>query len=115
MKMITILSAAILCAAAPAFAGSRIDSLCGDGHVNEALADDDVSANPDGYYIRSLRTQLSHGDPRLITNVGTSFHLCTRAAATPDMDAGKARLLQDERAVRYLFVPMACPKKSLAS
>ena len=114
MKTITIVTLATL-AAAPAVAGSRIDALCGDGHVSEAIATDDVTANPNGYYILSLRTQLSHGDPRLVMNVGKAFHLCTRPAATPDMDAGKAGPLMKERAVRYLFVPMACPDGRVGS
>lgn len=103
---------AILCAAGltanTAGAESLIDKLCGPGHVNEA-AEGDVTANPDGYYIRSLQTQLRHGDVRIVQAVGRVYHLCTRSAATPDMDETKAGLLMEERAVSVLFVP-SCPK-----
>ncbi|MDQ6437735.1 hypothetical protein RB623_27095 [Mesorhizobium sp. LHD-90] len=34
------------------------------------------------------------------------FYLSTRPAATPDMDTSKALLLMQERAVKYLFVPV---------
>ena len=75
----------------------------------------DVTANPDGYYIRSLQTQLSHGDPRIIQATGKKFHLCTRSAATPDMDGTKALTMINERAVKYLFVPVDCPKEQVSS
>ena len=98
-------------AASPAIAQSKIDALCGPRHVNELTSDSDVLTNPDGYYVRSLGEQIRHGDPRLIQAVGTKFHLCTRSAATPDMDASRALPLMNERRVKYLFVP--CPKQSV--
>lgn len=103
------IAALTLFAATAAQAETMIDTLCGAGHVNEVAAGD-VVANPDGYYVRSLRVQLSHGDARIVQAVGKEFHLCTRTAATPDMDAHKARLLMNERGVRYLFVPVCPPK-----
>lgn len=104
-----IISAALTLAAAAAQAESRIDALCGPGHVNEAVSLEDIDANPDGYYIRSLKTQIRHGDPRIVQAVGDVFHLCTRPAATPEMDSTLANLLINEREVKYLFVPL-CPK-----
>jgi hypothetical protein len=53
----------------------------------------DVRANPDGYYVVSLRTQLSHGDLRIVNATGEVFHLCTSSAATPDMETTRALLL----------------------
>lgn len=105
-----LLAAALSLAAAAGYAESRVDDLCGPGHVNEAASPGDIAANPDGYYIRSLQTQISHGDARLVQAVGDVFHLCTRSAATPDMEDRLAHLLMGERAVKYLFVP-GCPGK----
>jgi len=105
----TFLSASV------AFADSRIETLCGVGHLNEVAAADDVVSNPDGFYIRSLQTQIRHGDPRLVQTNGSGFHLCTASAATPDMDNNKALLLMNERRVKYLFAPIACPKQSPTS
>lgn len=96
-------------AVTPAMAQTKIDELCGQGHINERLSPEDVVTNPDGYYVQSLEEQLSHGDPRIINAVGDEFHFCTRNAATPDMDANRALRLMEERRVKYLFVP--CPKK----
>ncbi len=115
MKPNVLILAALVATAGPAVAGSRIDTLCGAGHINESVGPDDVTENPDGYYIRSLRTQLTHGDPRIVQGVGSEFHICTRSAATPEMEAGIARLLMEERAVKYLFVPLDCPRKGATS
>lgn len=109
MKPTLTLAALALLAATSAKSETTIDRLCGAGHVNEAAAGD-VIANPDGYYVRSLRVQLSHSDVRIVQAVGDVFHLCTRTAATPEMDTGKAKLLMSERRVRYLFVPVCPPK-----
>jgi len=86
-------------------ADSRIAKLCGPDHVNEVASLSDVQANPDGYYVASLREQISFGDRRIVLTPGDEFYLCTRQAATPEMDASKVLLLMDERTVKYLFVP----------
>lgn len=108
MKRTRLIIALALLAAAQvsARADSRIATLCGADHVNEAVSQDDVRANPDGFYVASLREQVSEGDPRILLTTADDFYLCTRPAATPDMDASKAMLLMHERAVRYLFVPV---------
>lgn len=111
MKTPILTIAFLALCAAPALAESKIDSLCGTGHVDETAHAGDVSANPDGYYIRSLQVQLRHGDPRIVQAVGKQFHLCTRSAARPDMEATRALLLQGEREVKYLFVPTDCPEQ----
>ena len=101
---------AVLVAVAPlatADADSRIAQLCGEDHINEAASAADVRANPDGLYVASLSEQVSLGDPRIIMTTDDGFHLCTRSAATPEMDATKAILLMRERTVKYLFVPFA--------
>lgn len=116
MKTLTLIAALSgLTLASQTKAESLISKHCGPGHVNEVASADDVSANPDGYYIRSLQEQVSHGDPRIVTAVGDVFYLCTGSAATPEMDAGRAALLMNERRVRYLFVPNDCPKAVPAS
>ncbi|MCC2689489.1 MAG: hypothetical protein K0S21_2292, partial [Rhizobiaceae bacterium] len=74
--------------------------------VNEVASEDDVRPYPTGYYIVSLREQVSEGDPRIFLTHGDEFYLCTQPAATPDMDATKALLLMHERTVKYLFVPV---------
>lgn len=107
MKPIPTLAAALFLTAGAADAESKIDTLCGQGHANEAASAADISANPDGYFIRSLEVQLRHGDPRLVLAVGDAYHLCTRPAATPEMDANRMILLAGERVVKYLFVPLA--------
>ena len=61
---------------------------------------------PAGFYVASLREQVSEGDPRIILSTSDEFYLCTRPAATPDMDTSKALLLMHERIVKYLFVPV---------
>ncbi|CAN7245431.1 hypothetical protein [Mesorhizobium sp. LjNodule214] len=98
--------ALLLAAQTAAQADSRIARLCGPGHVNEAASEDDVRPNPDGYYVTSIREQVRQGDPRIIVSPSEEFYLCTRAAATPDMDSSKALLLMHERTVKYLFVPV---------
>lgn len=95
-----------LAAQSAAKADSRVVRLCGPDHVNEVASEDDVRPNPDGYYVTSLREQISEGDPRIVLTTSDDFYLCTRPAATPDMDATKALLLMHERAVKYLFVPV---------
>jgi hypothetical protein len=90
----------------PAQAESRISDLCGSDHVNEITSETDVRPNPAGFYITSLREQISDRDPRIILGPVDGFYLCTRVAATPDMDTAKALLLMRERTVKYLFVPV---------
>ena len=51
-------------------------------------------------------SRSSEGDPRIILTTSDEFYLCTRTAATPDMDTTKALLLMRERTVKYLFVPV---------
>jgi hypothetical protein len=108
MKRTRLIIALALLLAAPtaAKADTRNAKLCGSDHVNEAASEDDVRPNPDGFYVTSLREQVSDGDPRIILTTSDDFYLCTRTAATPDMDATKALLLMKERAVKYLFVPV---------
>lgn len=76
--------------ASTAQAETRIDTLCGSGHRNEIAGAEDVRTNPGGYFIVSLRLQLSHGDPRIQFTAGDTFHLCTTSAATPDMETSQA-------------------------
>ncbi|KUM24232.1 hypothetical protein AU467_07435 [Mesorhizobium loti] len=105
-RTVLIVALALFSTAQPAAsADSRIVKLCGPNHVNEAASTDDVRPNPDGYYVASLREQVSTGDPRILLTSNDDFYLCTRPAATPDMDATKALLLMKERVVKYLFVP----------
>lgn len=106
----TAIAAIIIAAPAPTFAQSMIDAFCGHDHANEVAAPGDVQANPDGFYVQSLKEQLSHGDPRIVRGVGDRFHLCTTSAATPDMDSTRAIQLMNERRVKFLFVPNDCPK-----
>lgn len=115
MKLTATLTVLTIISAGTACAGSRIDTLCGTGHVNEVTSVDDVIANPDGFYIRSLQTQLSHGDPRIILATGDKFHICTRSTATPDMSANLALQLVNERTVKFLFVPISRPDKIFSS
>lgn len=105
MTKIFALTAIALVLASAAKAVTRIDTLCGSEHRNEVAGPRDVMANPGGYYIVSLRTQLSHGDPRIVKATGEEFHLCTSSAATPDMETTRALLLMQTREVKYLFVP----------
>ncbi|MHA6644069.1 hypothetical protein [Mesorhizobium sp. A623] len=108
MKRTMLIIALVVLSAAQtaAKADSRITKLCGSDHVNEVAAEDDVRSNPDGFYVSSLREQVSEGDPRIILSPSDEFYLCTRPAATPDMDTTKALLLMRERTVKYLFVPV---------
>lgn len=97
--------------AGAAEAQSIIDQRCGPNHINQIATQGDLVANPDGYYVRSLQTQLSHGDPRIVQAVGREYHLCTRPASTPDMDTNQTILFKNERTIKYLFVPSeGCPK-----
>ena len=98
--------ALLLAAQTAAKADSRIAKLCGPDHVNEVASADDVRPNPAGFYVTSLREQVSEGDPRIVLSPSDDFYLCTRSAATPDMDTSKALLLMHERTVKYLFVPV---------
>jgi hypothetical protein len=88
-------------------AESMISGLCGQDHINEVAALDDVMPNPDGYYVRSMQTQLSHGDARIVEAVGTTFHLCLRSAATPDMDTSRAINFATQKRIKYLFIPVS--------
>ena len=99
---LTLLSAGALAAQAD----SDIARLCGPAHVNEVASAADVLAYPAGYYVASLKEQVSLGDPRIMLTTNDEFYLCTRPAATPDMDVTKALLLMQERTVKYLFVPV---------
>jgi hypothetical protein len=103
---LTITLALFLAAPTAAGADSRIAKFCGPDHINEVASADDVRPNPAGYYVASLREQVSQGDPRIVLTTSDDFYLCTRPAATPDMDATKALLLMHERTVKYLFVPV---------
>ena len=98
--------ALVLATQAAAKADSRIARFCGPDHVNEAASEADVRSNPAGYYVSSLREQVYEGDPRIVLTMSDEFYLCTRTAATPDMDTTKALLLMRERTVKYLFVPV---------
>jgi hypothetical protein len=105
----TIFAIALTLISAGATAGqsdSRFAKFCGPEHVNEVASADDVRPNPAGYYVTSLREQVREGDPRIILTTSDDFYLCTRPAATPDMEATKALLLMHERTVKYLFVPV---------
>ncbi|MDX8516323.1 hypothetical protein [Mesorhizobium captivum] len=108
MKPTKLIIALALLSAAPAAAkaDSDIAKSCGPDHVNEVASADDVRANPAGYYVASLREQVYEGDPRIMRTTSDDFYLCTRPAATPDMDSTKALLLTKERVVKYLFVPV---------
>ena len=112
--MKTVLAAAAIATISSntAFADSRVNALCGENHMGELAAIDDVVANPDGFYIRSLEMQIRHGDPRIIQTTDTAYHLCTASAATPDMDVTMALSMMSERRVKFLFVPINCPKWS---
>ncbi len=106
-RTISIIALALLLAAQTAAnADSRIARFCGPDHMNEAASRDDVRPNPHGYYVASLKEQVSEGDARIILTMSGDFYLCTRTAATPDMDPNKALLLMRERTVKYLFVPI---------
>ena len=107
MKRTTLTALALLVAAQTAAAAdSRIAKFCGPDHVNEVASQDDVRPNPAGYYVTSLKEQVREGDPRIVLTTGDDFYLCTRPAATPDMDSTMALLLIHERTVKYLFVPV---------
>lgn len=101
--------------ASAAQAQTRVDTLCGSGHRNEVADRHDVKANPGGYYIASLRTQLSHGDPRIVKATGDEFHLCTSSLATPDMEATRAQLLMQHKKVKFLFVPITLDRPDTGS
>ena len=104
MKFLGI-AAVLMVTASGAQAQSIVQHLCGADHQNEILSAEDVRANPDGYYVTSLNTQIRLGDPRIVNAVGDSFYLCTRSAATPDMDASQLSAMKNKRVVKYLFVP----------
>lgn len=107
MKRTSIIIALSVLFAMPmaAKADPRISKLCGPDHLNEVASEVDVSPNPVGFYVTSLQEQVSDRDPRIILSTEDKFYLCTRTAATPDMDAAKALLLMQERTVKYLSVP----------
>lgn len=108
MKFIIAMATAMIATATFAKAEGTITDLCGPGHANEVQSKADVQANPDGYYIRSLKIQLSNDDARIVMNVGNEFYICTRSAARPDMTETNSHLTSNEREVRFLFVP-SCP------
>ena len=89
-----------------ATAQSATETFCGVGHSNEILLTGPVLENPDGYYVSGLKTQLSHGDHRIIEATGTEFYVCTRPASTPDMTVTGAIDASDRREVSYLFAPI---------
>ncbi|MDW4549566.1 hypothetical protein R5H32_09405 [Defluviimonas sp. D31] len=113
MRLTAATTIMIAASAVAATAQSRIDDLCGPGHVNEIAGAGDVRENPGGFYVESLGAQLGHGDLRIVRAVGTEYHLCTRPAATPDMGADRALLLMKEREVKFLFVPAFVGEASL--
>ena len=65
--------ALLLAAQTAAKADSRIAKLCGPDHVNEAASTDDVRPNPAGFYVTSLREQVSEGDPRIVLSPERRF------------------------------------------
>ena len=107
MTKIIALAAITFVAVPSVQAQSLTDALCGSGHRNEVVSLQDVIPNTGGYYIASLRVQLSYGDPRIVNPFGEVFHLCTSSAATPDLEATRALHMKQTREVRYLFVPEA--------
>ncbi len=88
-------------------ADSRIERFCGSGHVNEMTSVNDVTSNPDGYFVVSLGEQVSEGDPRIILTNNSGFHLCTRQGTTPGMDANDIYRQEGNARVKFLFVPIA--------
>ena len=58
--------ALLLAAQSSAKADSRFVKFCGPDHVNEVASEADIRPNPDGYYVASLREQVSEGDPRIV-------------------------------------------------
>ncbi|MCU9848930.1 hypothetical protein OEZ60_13040 [Defluviimonas sp. WL0024] len=115
MIMQSSLIVALVLFAGSAEAQSRIDKLCGEGHVNEAAGVGDVTSNPAGYYIRSFSVQLRFDDPRVVRATGEEFHVCTRPAATPRMDAVRSDLHKNKRELKFLFVPNSETDPSPAS
>ena len=79
--------ALLLTAQTAAKADSRIARFCGPDHVNEAASQDDVRPNPAGYYVASLREQVSEGDPRIVLTTSDDSTFAPDPAATPDMDS----------------------------
>ena len=114
MKLILATMSALIAMTTSVQAESIISELCGLNHENEVQMQSDIQANPDGYFIRDLKIQLSHGDPRIVVAVGDEFHLCTRSAATPDMSANTVEMMKADREVKFLFVPN-CPKRNRPS
>lgn len=113
MKLLTTLTAAAIAITAQgAFASdmetaridSRVAERCGTDHVNEIAGPDDIRANPDGYYVASLKEQVSLGDARIIFTNADAPYLCTRPAAIPSMDTTTAILNAERRVVSWLFV-----------
>lgn len=85
--------------------GNRVAELCGAGHVNEVAGPGDVEANPDGFYVNSLQEQISLDDARIVFSNVEAPYLCTRMAATPDMDTTNVILNGGLRVTSWLFVP----------
>lgn len=110
MKLPTCIFCFGIAMAANVHAQSLIDVHCGADHKNELATNQVVIENPDGYYLPDMQIQLSNGDPRIIRAVGSEFHLCTREAATPEMNITLLFSLPRKREVTYLFVPNSdCP------
>ena len=107
MKLVSTLAIVFTSLGALAQADSRIERLCGAGHVNEAASSVDIRSNPDGYYVASLKEQVSQGDPRIILTNTSGFHLCTASTAHPGMVANDVYRLHGSRKVKFLFVPYA--------
>ncbi|MDU8928983.1 hypothetical protein RXV86_16435 [Alisedimentitalea sp. MJ-SS2] len=108
MKSTTIiaaLTAATITGAANA--DSRIERFCGAGHENEITSLWDVKPNPDGYYVASLNSQISEGDPRIVLTNDPGFHLCTTGVALPGMPENEIYRLKGKRKVKFLFVPIS--------
>jgi hypothetical protein len=112
MKLfITLIAAAVAATAATALEkevaqiDSRVAELCGTGHVNEIAGPDDIRSNPDGYFVTSLNEQISLEDGRIVFTNAQAPYLCTRSAATPDMDMANVSKNADRRTTSWLFVP----------
>ena len=61
---------------------SMIGALWGQDHINQVAEIDDSMPNPDGYYLRSMKTHLSHGDTRIVeavtarSELGSIYYVC---------------------------------------
>ena len=112
MKLASYITALSAAMTTQAMSQSIIDELCGTGHVSETAIVGPVSKNPDGYYLSGLKTQLSHGDQRIIHAVGSEYHVCTRPVSTPEFGMTQMYQSANKREVTYLFVPTASSELS---